>query len=171
MSEQENKKDCAMKVIGMLLAAFIGAFLAIYVVADMTLHHMMRRPHYDMFSKNMRNVEHAIKQQEREFNKMSRDFDIFMPPVGMNLVDVKKQGDVYKFTVSLKPFNNDENNISLRVEGQNLTISGSSEKIKNHKDMITQFSQTFLLDDAVNIEKIEKEKQGNKLKITVPLKD
>lgn len=150
----DNEKHSWGKYFGIALAVLVGAFLAFYFVADLTVKAMMS-PEYQM-----RKMERIMKHEGRDMNKIS------------HFVHIKKNEDVYKIIVDLKPFDNDVKNVVVRVIGDDeLLVEGAVEKQKLGADKLMKFSETYLLDDEVIADKMIKEKMHNKVVYTLPIKE
>jgi len=151
----DERGHSVMKVIGIIVATFLGAFLAFYFVADMTMKKMFD-PMYQM--------RRAEKMFDRDFKRMEKNMFMSMP----NLVNITKNNHEYKIFVNLKPLNNDENNVRVVFDNNTVTVSGAVDKDKNNKETILNFSQTFILDEDIDVQKVTKEKYHHKYIITIP---
>lgn len=149
-----GRKKCWCKYAGIVLATLIGAFLAFYFIADMTLHHMMN-PMYHM------------NKMDRKIAKEFRKADMFIPK---SLVLLEKDSNAYKIFIDLKAFDADLDDIDILVEGQKVTISGEIEKEKRNEEKVINFVQTFYLDDVIDSSRIKKEEKRDKFIITLPIK-
>ena len=159
----EEKHGC-LKVIGVIIAAFAGAFLAFYFVANTTVTRLMN-PEYQM-----RRMERMIEQQERNFRKMEskmieHPFKQRSFPV---LTKFVKEPDAYRITIDLKALDNDEKNVNVELKDNILNISGAADKKDKHSERSINFSQSFYLDGNLKSDGITKEKDGDKYIITVP---
>ena len=215
VQEQEKKhicfkNHCWKMCLGMVVATFLGSFLATYFVADQIMqrrlfqytppiiHHqpfedlekMNRnstddlRRFFDILSrKNIQSIIDYEDEWERDFDD---DFDrnlenhfnrigkkpFEMPHFMSSAVKIKTDidNDKYDVIINLKPFQNDESRINYNIQGKKLTVFGKSEiKEKNRSENIA-FTQDFLLPENADTMNIQKQKDGNKLVISVPLK-
>ena len=177
------ENHCWKKCLAMVLAAFLGGFLACYFAADQMFERMERqhfKPHHPE-KRIFDDVERMYKQDRKAFED-AFDFDKKMrkfkhPPIPMMTpmpdfmwegVKVKSEIDdnMYKISIGLKPFQNDESKINYNVNGRKLTVFGSSTvKDKNSENDIS-FSQDFILPENADITNISKVKDGNKLIIS-----
>ena len=191
------ENHCWKKCIAMVLASFLGGFLAFYFVADQIMHRhqmqmLMPPPHH--FEKRMfDDVERMHHKFQRDMDRMYQDdIDAFKeafkinknfknkifeeinkPMFIMDSVKIKTEFDdnIFKVIVCLKPFQGDENKINYNVVGRKLTVYGKSQnQDKGYKQDIS-FSQDFILPENVDTAKISKIKDGNKLIISVPMKE
>lgn len=162
MFEDEHKKHCFYRYLGLFLATMLGAFLAVYFVADITLNNLM-------------NPYVAMHRMDREFKKMDKEFVRELPPhphmKRHNTIDFFRTPDEYKFIIDLKPFNGNSNNIKVETADHTITISGEATVNKKHSETFTSFSQTYTLDDDANFAKMTKKTHHDKYIITVPLED
>lgn len=164
---EEEKKHHLLKILGIILATFIGAFLAFYLAVDITLHRLLS-PEY-----NIRKMEKILQKQEKHF----RNFDDkilehpFEPKMAPMLVNLVKEPGEYKVVVDLKPFDNNEQNIKVQLNDNIVTISGEMDKNTKHEEKIINFTQSFSLDEDVIPVKMTKEKKGSKYIITIPFEN
>ena len=168
-----EKKDCFcwLKYLGITLAAFLGAFLAVYFATDVVLHSYFAPQVIPKYVKAA-DIDDMIKEQEQ----MMQDFSNFKPfvnPLIMNPVRVEtlREGDDYKIVVDLKPFNGNEKNIKVDVNADRVNLSGKSEQdgSKSYKEV--SFSQSFSLPHQIDVKDVKKEKHGDKYVIILPIKD
>ena len=82
-----------------------------------------------------------------------------------------KENDEYKIIVDLTSFDGDENNINVSAENKVLTISGEIDKKSFGNERIINFTQSYYLDEYLMMDKMTKEKKGNKYIITIPYDD
>ena len=169
MTCEHNRKKGFMKYIGVLLATLLGAFLAFYFVADMTIKHMMD-PMYQ-FRKMDKMMQHQEREMENFDKKMMKDMRIKMPMHQKSIVEIQKLDDEYKIIVDLRPFDNNEKNVRVEVRDNMATVNASVEKEKRHEDSIVEFSQTFYLEGDLDTSKIKKERFKDKYIVTVPERD
>ena len=191
------EKHCWKQCLAMVIAAFLGSFLAFYFVADQMMLRKQMLPHFmpphhfekrmfDDFERMHQNQKHDIdkmfeKDMEafKEAFSINKDFerrmfsDVRMPKIMMNTVKIKTEfnDNVYNVIISLKPFQGDENKINYNINGRKLTVFGKSQiKEKNYEHDVS-FSQDFILPENADISKVSKTKDGNKLIISVPMKE
>ena len=149
---EEEKKHYWLKAIGIIIATLIGAFLAFYLVADITFNRMLS-PEY-----NIRRMEKMMRHQEKTFQKLDEKF--MDHPFEPKIVDLKQLGG-------------DEKNVNLKIDDKDnvVTVFGEVEKTIKNNERILNFSQSFYLDDKIDKNNITKEKKGNKYIITIPFED
>lgn len=174
--ENNNKnssidKESWIKFALLIVAIFLGSYLATYFVIDQSRHayyqegpyfrHMMpqREMMFDDFNDKMfldefRNIE---KQMKKSNAFASRP-----------IVKVFNTEDSLKFVVCLKPFDMKAENVKVDVKGNQLTIQGKSEKVKKHSDNVFVFNQSYTLPENVDVSKISKKEIHKKLIITIP---
>lgn len=170
MIEDNEKKHCFYKYLGLFFATLIGAFLAVYVVTDIAINRFM-----DPFA--------AMHKIDKEFKKMDAIIPVGeIPPQHMrgyfehkmlksNIVNFAKTPDAYKFFINLKTFNGNPEDIKITTDDNTITISGESTVDKKDSESFTSFSQTYTLDENANLEKMSKKKVHNKYVITIPMED
>ena len=190
------ENHCWKKCLAMVLASFLGGFLAFYFVIDQVMYHkqmrMLHRPHH--FEKRMfDDVEKMHHNFKKDMDKMyENDMNVFReafninkkfkqkmfeemnsPIFMMDSVKIKTEFDDNKFNVivCLKPFQGDESKINYNVSARKLTVFGSSQNQDKEFKQEISFSQDFILPENADTAKISKIKDGNKLIISVPMKE
>ena len=171
---EENKKtlqDNWKKYLLITFGAFVGAFLAVYVVADMALEkhffYMTRPAFYDL-----RDIDELIKDEDdtmKDFMNYHQAPNPFVSePVKIQTV---QEDDFYKIIMDLKAFNGDDKNITIKAKPHSVKIEGKYDsKTKNaQKDVV--YVQSFSLPEEIDTAKVTKKKDGNKCIITLPIKE
>ena len=159
----EENKHHLLKVIGVIIATFLGAFLAFYLAVDLTLNRMF-------------NPEYQIRKMEKTMNNIQK-FDEkmmespFVPKMSPMLVNLVKEPNEYKIIVDLKSLGDDEKNVDVKLDNNMVTISGDMQKKEVRGEKIMNFSQSFYLDEKLIPNKIIKERKGNKYIVTIPFED
>lgn len=159
----EENKHHLLKVIGVIIATFLGAFLAFYLAVDLTLNRMF-------------NPEYQIRKMEKTMNNIQK-FDEkmmespFVPKMSPMLVNLVKEPNEYKIIVDLKSLGDDEKNVDVKLDNNIVTISGDMQKKELRGEKIMNFSQSFYLDEKLIPNKIVKERKGNKYIVTIPFED
>ena len=163
----EEHKEHWLKIIGIILATLIGAFLAFYFVADVTFNRMMS-PAYQM-----KKMEKLMKKEQKRFERMEEHLgnNPFEPKLAPMLVKLAKNSDEYKIIIDLEPLDNNEKNVNVNLENNIVTISGEIEKKEHHREDILSFSQSYYLDEKIEADKMTKEKKGDKYIVTIPFED
>ena len=159
----EENKHHLLKVIGVIIATFLGAFLAFYLAVDLTLNRMF-------------NPEYQIRKMEKTMNNIQK-FDEkmmespFVPKMSPMLVNLVKEPNEYKVIVDLKSLGDDEKNVDVKLDNNMVTISGDMQKKELKGEKIMNFSQSFYLDEKLIPNKIVKERKGNKYIVTIPFEN
>ena len=99
---------------------------------------------------------------------MENPFEPKMRPMVVNLV---KESGEYKVIVDLNPLDGNENAINIKIDDNELTVSGELDKKIRGSEKMVSFDQTYLLDEELLPDKITKEKKGNKYIVTIPYKE
>ncbi len=159
----EENKHHLLKVVGVIIATFLGAFLAFYLAVDLTLNRML-------------NPEYQIKKLEKTMHKIEKFDDKmmenpFVPRMSPMLVNLVKEASEYKVIVDLKPLGDDEKNVDVSLKDNVITISGDMQQKELRGEKIMNFSQAFYLDEKLITNKISKERKGNKYIITIPFEE
>ncbi len=168
MLEEEKHNHHWLKVIGVILATFLGAFLAFYFAVDLTFNRMMN-PDYQI-----KKMEKMMKHQEKRMHKFEdrvMQDNPFEPRMAPMLVNLVKESDEYKVIVDLKPLGGNEKNVNVKLNENIVTVSGEVEKNDRHGEKIMNFSQSFYLDEKLNADKMTKVRKGDKYIITIPFEE
>ena len=167
MSEEEKREHHILKIIGIILATFIGAFLAFYLAVDLTLNRMLN-PEYQM-----KKMEKMVQKQERNIQKFEDKIldNPFEPKMAPMLVNLVKEADEYKIIVDLKPLGGNDKNIDVKINDNVVTVSGEMEKKELRGEKIMNFSQAYYLDEKLKSNEITKERKGNTYIIIIPFED
>ncbi len=169
-SKDDKKCECWTKYLFMSLAAFFGAFLAVYFVTDSMMHrYFIPLPPPSM---DNRDVDDFLRQQDR----MMRDFVKNRPSMnpfmaGPVKVQTFQDDGVYKIIIDLKPFGGDEKNIKLDVTEYSVKISGKSDKKGKNGEKEISFMQSFSLPHKIDVDDVKTEKKGNDYIIILPIED
>lgn len=203
-TKYHNDKECpcCKKMKGMLIAAFIGGFLAMFFVGELSVDRFMNKRYMEMerfiqtmnarpemdfrndFRHNHRNDFRDDFRPHDRFDNPRLDERLFdMPsfePRNINTTPnfmpnkVKATSEFtdgnYNITVDLNPFQGDENKIKYRVKGRTLNVFGESKIIEGKRGQITGFSHNYTLPQNADTANIKKIKEGNRLIISVPIK-
>ncbi len=174
MDEHNYHDDCFLcrhpilrhTLIGILV--FLGAFAAFYVVTDWHFKRMLDP------GVQMRKMEKMMLRDQNRMDKMIRreamqDFNFQRK--AENFIRVEKNPDNYKIIIDLRPFDNDEKNVEVKTNGNMLTVTAAGETKKHGHEMITKVSQNFMFDENVDLNKINKIREGNDYIIFVPIEE
>lgn len=163
---EETKKHHLLKIAAIALMTFIIAFLAFYIVMEIMLN-KITDPMY-----NAKRIEKMVQQQQKSIQKfedriVDNPFEPKMRPMIVNLV---KEASEYKVIVDLKPLDGNDKDINVKIDNNELTVSGELDKTMLGNEKIIKFTQTYYLDEELETEKITKERKGDKYIITIPYK-
>lgn len=142
------------------LMTFLGAFCAFYVVSDWHFKKMLYSPIGKMdrmFKKEMRDMDNMFRF-EREFSARAS-----------NVIHLEQGKDAYRILIDLRAFDNNENNVKVGSNANILTINGQSVKKSRRNQQITEFQQSYMFGDNVNLKEMSKEVKGHYYIITLPL--
>ena len=144
------------------LLTFLGAFCAFYVVSDWHFKRMMHSP----FSKMDRIYKREMKEMDKMF-KVERN----LAKHSAHVIHLEQGKDAYRILIDLKAFDNNENNVQVNVNGNVLNINGKSVKTTRHNEQITEFQQSYMFGNDVNLKDLTKETKGSYYIITIPLNE
>ena len=179
------EKHCWKQCLAMVISAFLGGFLAFYFVADQTMqrmhnHHMYKpqRLEQRMFDDMHRMYKQDMKAFDDMFKKhhmpkMKEYRGMGMPFFMMDSVKIKTEynDNSFDIIVCLKPFGGDENKVNYNVAGRKITVFGQSQIKEDDYEHDVSFSQDYVLPKNADIGGITKLKDGNRVIISVPLKE
>lgn len=182
-------------LLSSVLAVFVGAFLSFWVLFGNINNNYHKVSNDSLIIPKVFATENTIndisdtnkviEQQVKIFDKVNKDFEELMniKPVpssymfiGKNRINNQSQTsikteelkDKYKITVDLKPFNNDEKNVDLKVKDNTISISANYQSKAKNEFNSSHFYQSLTLPEKLNIKEIKQEKKGSYLIITVP---
>ncbi len=183
-----DKKNFVILLASTVAAALIGSFLASLIIfnkpQDNTIIGIsqlpphMRSGHPPMPA-DFDDADKMIEAQEEFFDKAEDAIEhmyerrmknarfVFVSNTGIKTVETN---DAYKITVDLKPFNNDINNVKVKVRGNKAFVNAHYNNDNKNEYSMSQLQQVFLLSGKVDEKMIKKEKKGNSLVITIPKK-
>lgn len=144
------------------LLALLGAFLAFYVVTDWHYKRLLDPVH------QMRKMERMMMKEDRAMAKMMHK-DFRSERNLESYIQLAETSDAYVITVNLRPFNNDDENVSISTDDNTLTIHATNEKNKKNSSKVLAVSQSYAFPDNVDFNKITKERRGDKYIITIPM--
>lgn len=163
---EESTKHHLLKIGAIALTTFIAAFLAFYIVMEIMINRI-NNPMYNV-KRLEKLMEHQVKDLENfEDEKMDNPFLPKMRPMIVNLV---KEPNEYKVIVDLLPLDGNENSVNIKVEDDKLIVHGEADKKNFGREKIINFTQTYYLDEELDVKGITKERKGNKYIVTIPFK-
>ena len=164
---EDNAKHHWFRVATVALVTFIMSFLAFYIVMELLYNRIAE----DAFG--FRKFDKILQQEQRDFRRFEDKMmdNPFIPKTRPMIVNLVKENDEYKIIVDLTSFDGDENNINVSAENKVLTISGEIDKKSFGNERIINFAQSYYLDEYLMMDKMTKEKKGNKYIITIPYDD
>ena len=117
-------------------------------------------------------LDRILREQDRvfnDFNKIPIGFQAALNEKSPVEVESFKEENAYKIIIDLKPFDNNINNVDVKVDGRKVTVSGIKYKDRHNREDLYTFSQTFLLPQEVDALDVKKEKVKDKYVITLPI--
>jgi HSP20 family molecular chaperone IbpA len=164
---EENQNKSWLKILVIVILGFVMIFAAFYIAVTIALHQMLD-PVY-----NSKRIEKLLKQQEKNFEQF--EFELgehpFLPKTRPMLVNLVKENDEYKIIVDLKPLEGNENDVSVKIKDNVISVHGELNNRTNNGEKILNFSQSYYLDEKLITDKMTKEKKGDKYIITIPFED
>lgn len=180
-NHDRNTSTCWVKYLVISLAAFFGAFLAVYFIADQAVNRYMMPPGHPLFMpmprmlserEVQRMIKHQEKMQERMFYDLEKAENVRDPfVVNPVKIDTFKNKNSYIIMIDLKPFNNDPNKVKIDIKPYKIKLSGESDEVKKGTENEVSFMQNFSLPQKIDVDDVKKEVKGNKYIITLPIDD
>ena len=173
MEENNEKKiiscDCGkqdwIKFALLLLAVFLGCYLASYYLLDRA-HHKFYAP-----VRPIHNIDNVLREQEKMFDDMQAiDLSAMLPP-NTPVIQTFKKDDTYKVVIDLKPFNGEPSNIKTEITPDRISVYGEKISKKRGAQSDYAFSQSFILPEKINTKAVTKETVKGKYIITLPIED
>lgn len=160
----ENTKHHWLKIVAIALTTFVAAFLAFYIVMEI----MINRINNPMY--NVERLEKLMEHQIRDFEHLEDEKmeNPFLPKMRPMIVNLVKEPNEYKVIIDLLPLNGNENSVNVKVEDDKLTVHGEVDKNNFGRERIINFTQTYYLDEKLDVKGITKERKGNKYIVTIP---
>lgn len=166
----EHKKHCILKYLGLIFATILGAFLAFYFVLNTTINHLMS-PYYEINQMN-RIIEQENKEFDKNFKNDNTFFDFNKSTYNYHeIISLKRTPEAYKFIIDLKPFHGNIDAINIETKNGQITINGKTSTNKKQEKSLTKISQTYILENNANLNKLSKKKVDNNYIITIPIED
>ena len=164
---EENAKHHWFRVATVALVTFIMSFLAFYIVMEI----LYERIEDNAFG--VKKFEKMIQKEQGDFHRFEEKMmeNPFIPKTRPMIVNLVKENNEYKVIVDLTPFDGDEKGINVTAENKILTVTGELDKKSFGNERIINFAQSYYLDDYLMIDKMTKEKKGNKYIFTIPYDD
>ena len=181
MDEQKNTnekndfdlKDCWIKFALLILALFLGSYLATYFIIDQTRHSYYINP---LRENGYMNKFYDEALWDKDFKRDFDEMNLKMKPKKHifkhhQIVETFKTNNAIKLVIDLKPFGNKTENIKINVDDNKISVSGQNDKklLEGEKEFF--YSQSFTINDKINKDNITKKKVGHKYIITIPLCD
>ncbi len=156
-----------LKFAIILITLFLACYLAVYYILD-----QMRHSYY--IPSKMDSIDKVLQEQDKLFNEMTTF------PMHYNaMINVKSpvetykddENDAYKIIIDLKPFNDNPDNIKIDIKSNKVSISGEEDKTEKNSEKVYAFSQSFVLPEKIEADKVTKQQSGHKYVITLPIDD
>lgn len=182
-SEHQKIKSCECnhhqnwgKCFFILLAAFLGGFLAVYFVVDQAVKQIFLaspQVHNEkIMQKMLKEQDRLMKDFDKSFNKEIKTFGQIPPLKQINPIsDIAEVDDAYIIWINLKPFGGNPENLKINIEPKKVFINGNMETKDKNSTHSVSYSQIFTLDERVNPLKVTKEKKYDKYILTIPFSD
>ena len=150
------------KMLGIGLLIFLGAYCAFYTVADWHMKHI-----FNPFGNISADINRAIVTDMRQMDKFISNENQKVAHV----IHLEESDNEYKIMIDLRAFDNNKNNIQVKHNGNLLTIKGRSITKRHHNQQISEFQQSYMFENNVNLREMTKEVEGNYMVIKIPVKN
>ena len=149
-------------MLGIGLLIFLGAYCAFYTVADWHMKHI-----FNPFGNISADINRAIVTDMRQMDKFISNENQKVAHV----IHLEESDNEYKIMIDLRAFDNNKNNIQVKHNGNLLTIKGRSITKRHHNQQISEFQQSYMFENNVNLREMTKEVEGNYMVIKIPVKN
>lgn len=180
-------------LICLIIAVFLGAFSAFYTIFG----YLPNYNHLKLSSNTIPKIESKteipfsqvdkmIENQQKFINNLNEDFQNYMsqsfpqnPLVSNNTMfmqnvsanfELKELKEAYQIKINLKPFNNDEKNVNVKINGNKIAVSAKYQSKSQNAANESNFYQSLTLPTKIKENNIKKQKEGDFLVITIPKK-
>lgn len=180
MEEQETKNTengkkeckCALnpfwKYLFLGLAVFLGTFCAAYAMIDWHMKSYYYAPFQpdEFISGNEKFMQNEFRKADKFFNEEEK---FIQSQTG--IVQTAKKDGKYTIIINLSPFDNNADNVSINTDKNSLDISAKSENKSKNEEHISNFQQSYVFGDDVNLSKMTKTIKDGNIIITIPLEE
>ena len=108
-----------------------------------------------------------MRNQMRDMDNMFKAEKEFSARAS-NVIHLEQGKNAYTILIDLRAFDNDENNVKVGSNGNILTINGQTIKKSKRNQQISEFQQSYMFGDNVNLKEMTKEVKGHFYIITIP---
>ena len=150
----------------LLVSVFLATYLAIYYISDQ-IRHSFYSP-----ALPIEDIDKIIKEQDKLFNQnKALPMHDFSHKSMNNPIETYKDAETnsYKMIIDLKQFQNNPQNVDIKVKDNNVVVRALSDKKDKNSEKIYAFSETYMLPEKIDEDKITKEQVKNKYIITMPI--
>ena len=168
---QEHNNYCKLekhpvwKHILHALMCLLGAFLAFYFVTDWYFKSMLDPVH------QMRRIDKAMERSDRQMEKNFKRAYVKgqqLEDRASRLIRLEETDKGYRVLVDLVPLNDSEKNVDVKTNGNVLTVRAAKISGFGDKKSLVEFTQSYMFDDDVDLNKITKERKGDYYIISIP---
>ena len=160
-AETKEKHEKILKLILIVIAVFLGTFAAVYTVVDMSMYRLGMRPFKHAANEINRMIDRDVKfidKFEREERKAQRHAP----------VKIETQNDRYVVNIDLKAFDNNPENVKVKITENGLKIKGISQINRKGEMQEKTFFQNVIFPNRIDEGQVEKNVQGSKMTVIIP---
>jgi len=190
-----DRKKFLILLFSTIAAAFVGAFLASYIFFPAPPMTFLQRPMFGNMAppvspppgfvqvQNSEQMDKMFKDQQKVFENINDQSNNFIKQQPMpnfafsssnnfsnngTSITTEETKDMYVIKVNLKPFDNDQKNIEVKIKGKKVTISAQYKTKDKNEYSSSQFYQSLRLPVDIDAKAVSQKKEGDFLVITIP---
>ncbi len=157
-----------MKYFLLGLLALIGAFLAFYVVTDWYFKAMLNP--VNQMKRMDKVIEKRDREMEKAFKKAFQGTERLQERAN-HVIRLEQSDNEYKVLVDLVPLNDNEKNVSVKTNGNILTVKAVGLHGFGDRKSLVEFTQSYMFGDDVDLAKLTKERKDEMYIITIPINE
>lgn len=172
--EENHEHKCGlerhpiMKYFLLGLLALIGAFLAFYVVTDWYFKAMLNP--VNQMKRMDKVIEKRDREMEKAFKKAFQGTERLQERAN-HVIRLEQSDNEYKVLVDLVPLNDNEKNVSVKTNGNILTVKAVGLHGFGDRKSLVEFTQSYMFGDDVDLAKLTKERKDEMYIITIPINE
>lgn len=172
--EENHEHKCGlerhpiMKYFLLGFLALIGAFLAFYVVTDWYFKAMLNP--VNQMKRMDKVIEKRDREMEKAFKKAFQGTERLQERAN-HVIRLEQSDNEYKVLVDLVPLNDNEKNVSVKTNGNILTVKAVGLHGFGDRKSLVEFTQSYMFGDDVDLAKLTKERKDEMYIITIPINE
>ena len=157
-----------MKYFLLGLLALIGAFLAFYVVTDWYFKAMLNP--VNQMKRMDKVIEKRDREMEKAFKKAFQGTERLQERAN-HVIRLDQSDYESKVLADLVPLNANETTLSVKTNGNRLTVKAVGLHGFGDRKSLVEFTQSYMFGDDVDLAKLTKERKDEMYIITIPINE